>query len=95
MTAHALRAPLTLPRNHAFARQVANRGFQPLYHAGEPNRCPGCGGQHWHVGRMSAECATCATAIPLADVAAQPMEPRFVVHCSGTADRSPWPEGGL
>lgn len=45
MTAPALRASLDLPRNHAFARQVANRGFQPLYHAGEPNRCPGCGGQ--------------------------------------------------
>lgn len=94
MTAPALRAVHPLPRNHAFARQVANRGFMPLYH-GAGDRCPGCGAQSWHVGRMSAECARCETAIPLADVAAQPMEPRFVVHCSSTADRSAWPEGGL
>lgn len=95
MTAPALRAPLPLPHNHAFARQVANRGFQPLYHTGEPNRCPGCGGQHWHVGRMSAECATCSTAIPLADVATQPMEPLFTVTRSATAHRFPRMQGEL
>lgn len=82
---------MTAPVLHPLAR----RGFQPLYHAGEANRCPGCGGQSWHVGRMSAECGRCHTAIPLADVAAQPMEPRFVVTRSATADRSAWPEGGL
>ncbi|PXW75937.1 hypothetical protein C7451_106101 [Blastomonas natatoria] len=89
MTAPALSEPLKASSSHAFARQVSNRGFQPLYHAGEPNRCPGCGGQHWHVGRMSAECATCATAIPLADVAAQPMEPLFTVTRSATAGKFP------
>lgn len=73
---------------------IAQRGYQPLYH-GPGERCPGCDARCWHVGRMSAECARCHTAIPLADVAAQPMQPRFVVHCSSTAERSAWPEGGL
>jgi len=74
-----------LAAGHAFARNIATRGFMPLYHVGGVNRCPGCGGQSWHVGRMSAECATCETAIPLADVAAQPMQPLFHVTRSRTA----------
>jgi hypothetical protein len=27
--------------------------------------CPGCGRTHWLVGRSTAECAFCATALPL------------------------------
>ena len=45
----------------------AVRGFAPLYHAGETNHCPGCGRSHWMVGRLSAECAYCGTAIALAE----------------------------
>jgi hypothetical protein len=45
----------------------AARGFVPTYHAGEFNRCPGCGRSHWLVGRLLAECAFCATALPLND----------------------------
>jgi hypothetical protein len=30
--------------------------------------CPACGGRQWLVGRVSAECASCATALPLVDV---------------------------
>ncbi|HEX8525841.1 hypothetical protein [Allosphingosinicella sp.] len=51
----------------AFAHDPALRGFQPLYHPGEVNRCPGCGRTHWFVGRLSAECGFCATAIAMAD----------------------------
>lgn len=40
------------------------RGYAPLYRAGAA--CPGCGAGHWIVGRVSAECARCGTAIPLA-----------------------------
>lgn len=29
------------------------------------DRCPGCGRANWHVGRATAECAFCATALPL------------------------------
>jgi uncharacterized protein (DUF983 family) len=39
----------------------------PVYHPGEVNRCPGCGRSHWYVGRQSAECGFCGTAIGLAD----------------------------
>lgn len=43
------------------------RGFVPAYHAGEYNRCPGCGRSHWLIGRLLAECAFCTTALPLSD----------------------------
>lgn len=45
------------------------RGYVLTYRPGQPNVCPGCGGQHWHVGRQTAECAYCLTALPLADPA--------------------------
>lgn len=72
------------PLNAAHMESV-QRGYQPLYHLDIENRCPGCGKSHWHVGRMSAECAHCDTALPLAMVASQPMEPRFTAHSSKTA----------
>lgn len=50
-----------------FAHDPASRGFLPVYHPGEVNRCPGCGRTHWYVGRLSAECGFCGTAIALAD----------------------------
>jgi hypothetical protein len=45
----------------------ARRGYHVAYREGEVNRCPGCGRSHWHVGRLSAECAFCATALPLTE----------------------------
>jgi uncharacterized protein (DUF983 family) len=39
----------------------------PQYHHGEPNRCPGCGGQSFHLGRFSAECARCGVPMPFAN----------------------------
>ena len=65
--------------------QPHQRGYQILYHQDIINKCPGCGKSHWHVGRMSAECAYCQTALPLAMVAAQPASPRFTQHFSRTA----------
>ncbi len=61
-----------------------NRGFVPLYHQDTVNHCPCCGHRHWHIGRSTAECAFCETALPLAMVAAQPMKPRFTLHASRT-----------
>jgi hypothetical protein len=61
------------------------RGFRPLYHADTVNHCPGCGHTAWHIGRSSAECAHCETAIPLAHAASQPERPLFHVTCSATA----------
>lgn len=41
------------------------RGCTIFFRTGETNYCPGCGQRQWLVGRLSAECAFCATAIPL------------------------------
>ena len=63
----------------------STRGFVPLYHQDIENRCPGCGKSHWHIGRFSAECAHCDTALPFAMVSSQPMAPRFTERFSSTA----------
>lgn len=42
------------------------RGYHAIYREHEVNHCPGCGRTHWHIGRQLAECAFCATALPLA-----------------------------
>ena len=43
----------------------SSRGYHAVYRDGEINRCPGCGRTHWLIGRVSAECAFCTTALPL------------------------------
>ena len=48
-----------------YRAMFAGRGHVILYRQTQTNHCPSCGGSHWHVGRQSAECARCATAIPL------------------------------
>ena len=45
----------------------AGRGYHAVYREHEVNHCPGCGRTHWLIGRMSAECAFCTTALPLAE----------------------------
>jgi hypothetical protein len=45
----------------------AGRGYHAVYRENEVNYCPGCGRTHWIIGRMSAECAFCTTALPLAE----------------------------
>lgn len=46
-----------------FGIRQALSGYRVVYRPNEVNHCPGCGGTHWHVGRMTAECAFCGTAI--------------------------------
>jgi hypothetical protein len=43
------------------------RGYFVAYRENEVNHCPGCGRTHWYIGRFSAECGFCATALPLAE----------------------------
>lgn len=43
----------------------AQRGYAPIYR-GAGTACPGCGRTHWLVGRVMAECAFCAAALPIA-----------------------------
>jgi hypothetical protein len=50
-----------------FPHDPSRRGFLILYHPGEANHCPGCGRSHWYVGRLSAECGFCGSALALAD----------------------------
>ncbi len=45
----------------------AMRGYHVVYREDKVNHCPGCGRTHWYVGRVSAECGFCSTALPLAE----------------------------
>jgi hypothetical protein len=51
----------------SFAAGLAKRGHHIIYRSNEPNRCPGCGRSQWIIGRSTAECAFCGTAVPLAE----------------------------
>jgi tRNA(Ile2) C34 agmatinyltransferase TiaS len=44
---------------------IASRGYHATYHDGETNHCPGCGRSQWIIGRVTAECVFCGTALPL------------------------------
>ena len=57
------------------------RGYHAVYHDGEVNHCPGCGRTHWIIGRLSAECAFCSTALPLAEASMRSHNsPAVIVH---------------
>ncbi len=57
--------------NEGFPHDPQQRGYCVVYREGAANRCPGCGRSHWHIGRVSAECGFCATALPLASATAR------------------------
>lgn len=65
-----------------FAGPATLAGPLPVYREGSTNHCPGCGRAHWHVGRITAECAFCETALPIdatfAQVDAALERPRLV-----------------
>ena len=44
-------------------------GLRGLYRHDEINHCPGCSRANWVIGRFSAECGFCSTALPLAETA--------------------------
>lgn len=52
-------------QDEGFAHDPQLRGYSVAYRENEVNHCPGCGRTHWYVGRVSAECGFCATALPL------------------------------
>lgn len=45
--------------------QFRPRGFVLVYRPGEKCRCPSCGRSSWNVGRTTAECSFCETALPI------------------------------
>ena len=49
-----------------FAHDPEVRGYHAIYRHDAVNHCPGCGRTHWHIGRVSAECGFCGTALPFA-----------------------------
>jgi hypothetical protein len=48
-----------------FGIRQARSGYRVAYRPHESNHCPGCGKSQWLIGRLTAECAFCATALPL------------------------------
>jgi hypothetical protein len=50
-----------------FAASLARRGHHIVYRTNSDNHCPGCGRSQWYIGRISAECGFCGTAVPLAE----------------------------
>jgi PilZ domain len=74
----------------SFAAGLAKRGHHIVYRANASNHCPGCGRSHWYIGRVSAECGFCGTAVPLAEtsvVAASPRAANSNRHVSTSADQ--------
>jgi len=59
----------------------AGRGYHAVYREQQINHCPGCGRTHWLIGRMSAECAFCSTALPLAEASMRSHNsPAVIIH---------------
>lgn len=56
-----------LSPSRRFNLDLSARGYQVLFRTDETNRCPGCGHSQWLVGRITAECCLCGTAISLAE----------------------------
>ena len=54
-------------RGECIVHRAQERGYHIVYREQETNHCPGCGRTHWYVGRVSAECAFCSTALPLVE----------------------------
>jgi hypothetical protein len=78
----------------SFAAAIAKRGHHIVYRANEANHCPGCGRSHWYIGRMSAECGFCGTAVPLAETARQEAiapAPRPKKNVTTSADQRQFP----
>jgi|SRR6476646_5995351 hypothetical protein len=76
----------------SFAAGLAKRGHHIVYRANESNHCPGCGRSHWYIGRISAECGFCGTAVPLAEARhddATPATPRKNTISSADQRRYP------
>ena len=58
----------------------SGRGYHAVYRDHVINHCPGCGRTHWLIGRVSAECAFCATALPLAETSMQSANRPIVIE---------------
>ena len=66
------------------------RGYHAVYREHEVNHCPGCGRTHWLIGRVSAECAFCATALPLAEASMRSAGAPAIIHHRNRAVGPAW-----
>ncbi len=64
-----------MPGGHYGPRNLMARAYQVLFRADQVNHCPGCNGTNWYIGRVTAECGRCGTALPLAEAAATGLDP--------------------
>ena len=75
--------------NRTFAgispRASSRPEFTQLYHGDVVNHCPCCDRAHWMIGRSTAECAFCETALPLAASSPQSATPMFYFRGTKTA----------
>jgi hypothetical protein len=75
----------------SFAASLAQRGHHIVYRTNAENHCPGCGRSQWYIGRISAECGFCGTAVPLAEARHDEVAPRAVSsrtrNAAGTANQ--------
>jgi hypothetical protein len=73
--------------SRSFDLDLSARGYQVLFRANETNRCPGCGHAQWLVGRITAECCICGTALPLesSELAAAPARKAVALHVVNSA----------
>ena len=70
----------------SFAATLAKRGHHVVYRTNSSNHCPGCGRSQWYIGRITAECGFCGTAVPLAEARA---DYRNNANSSSAKDVSP------
>ena len=80
---------LVYERVDGFLNSLARRGHHIVDRSNALNHCPGCGRSQWYVGRISAECGYCATAIPLAE--ARLDRPSPAVERKGLIRNTPGP----
>ena len=64
---------------------LAQRGHHIVYRANSSNHCPGCGRSQWYVGRVTAECGFCGTAVPLAESQLSRTSAHQSSHSAGSA----------
>lgn len=64
MTARLRIVAASDPAPRVFPHDPERRGLVVHYHGAE-TICPGCHRQQFWVGRLSAECAFCSTALPI------------------------------
>src|SRR4051812_30783169 len=66
----------------SFAAGPAKRGHPNFFRAKFPKQLSRGGRSQWYIGRVSAECGFCATAVPLAEAQWQEASPRAFATAS-------------